>query len=234
MASSARNELRIQQNINRISRAIYLEKDLNPVNKLACPCSICNKNCFDTQASIICDTCDKWCHIKCDGTTLKDYNYLSANIESEWHCLYCTMKFHQQIFPFTLSDTHEIEKINMCDSMRIFDHLPSLETVFETSQFTKFTAIDADENTSLPTLLNSKYYDINEFQRLKIQKNLNIFHSNANGLESKFDVLQTFLAGSASAIDLIAITESSEDNVHTFISNINLRRLRNDAHPITF
>ena len=218
MASLGRNELRIHQNINRSIRAIYLQKDLNPVNKLACPCSICNKNCFDTQASIICDTCNKWCHIKCDGTSLKDYNYLATNIESEWHCLYCTIKFHHQNLPFTLSDTHEIEKINMSDSMKIFDHLPSLETVFETSQFTKFSVSDID--IDLPTLLNSKYYDINEFQRLKIQKNLNIFHSNANGLESKFDVLQTFLAGSASAMDVIAITETSEDNVQSFISNI--------------
>ena len=60
------------------------------------------------------------------------------------------------------------------------------------------------------------------FQLFLIQKNLNIFHSNANGLESKFDVLQTFLAGSSSAMDLIAITETSENNVQSFISNIDL------------
>ena len=132
------------------------------------------------------------------------------------------MKFHYNNIPFTLSDTYELEKINMSDSMQIFDHLPSLETIYETKKLATFKVTNSDEEGTLPTLVNSKYYDINEFQKLKIQKNLNIFHSNANGLESKFDVLQTFLAGSVTALDLIAITETSENNATSFISNIDL------------
>ena len=51
---------------------------------------------------------------------------------------------------------------------------------------------------------------------------MNIFHSNVNGLESKFDTLHDFLAGANSAMDIIGITETSEDNDNSFISNVSL------------
>ena len=66
---------KIENTIDRIAGSILSGKTLNPPNNLKCPCSICNKNCLDNQAAIQCDKCDKWCHISCDGTSLKDYHF---------------------------------------------------------------------------------------------------------------------------------------------------------------
>lgn len=68
--------------------------------------------------------------------------------------------------------------------------------------------------------MNSKYYSVNAFQRLNNHKNLNIFHSNINGLESKFDSLCDFSTGSTAGLDIVAITETSEQN--DFISNVEI------------
>ena len=51
---------------------------------------------------------------------------------------------------------------------------------------------------------------------------MNIFHANVNGLESKFDTLNNFLAGATSPIDIVALTETSEDSVNSFISNVSV------------
>ena len=130
------------------------------------------------------------------------------NHEVTWHCLYCTMKFNHQHIPFTLSDNNDIDNINNSDTMKFLESLPSLEEIYETSNFSSFPK--PMEEASLPSNLSSKYHSIREFQKLKIQKNFNIFHANVNGLESKFDNLHTFLAGAVSAMDVVAITETSE------------------------
>ena len=77
------------------------------------------------------------------------------------------------------------------------------------------------EEASLPSNLNSKYHSVQDIQKLKIQKNSNIFHANVNGL-TKFDNLHTFLAGSTSAMDVVAITETSENKDNSFITNVEM------------
>ena len=77
----------------------------NKINMSHCkfPCSICNKNILSNQKAILCDSCNLWCHIKCDGTSKDMYNNLMSSDDSDiWHCLLCKVKFHHSIFPFTL------------------------------------------------------------------------------------------------------------------------------------
>ena len=120
------NQIKLQLTMERISGAIRSGEELNPTNRLENPCSICNKNCLDNQACINCDTCQKWCHVKCDGTSIESYNYYketSVDPSIKWHCLFCTMKFHQRNFAFTLSDTSELENINNSDRIKIIEYL---------------------------------------------------------------------------------------------------------------
>ena len=65
------------------------------------------------------------------------------------------------------------------------------------------------------------YFTVNEVQTLKNKTNLNIFHSNINGLDSKFDNLYEFISGTSSEFDIIAITETSQIN-DFFTSNVSL------------
>ena len=115
------------------------------------------------------------------------------------------------------SDYSDLDKINKSDNMRFCELLPSFETISETSKFTNFSPNDVDLN--LPFLSNSKYYSVYDFQKLKIQKNLNIFHSNVNGLESKFEGLHDFLSGACATLDVIAITETSQQKDEFFTSS---------------
>ena len=66
------------------------------------------------------------------------------------------------------------------------------------------------------------YFTVNEVQTLKNTNNLNIFHSNINGLDSKFDNLYEFISGTSSEFDIIAITETSHQIDDFFTSNVSL------------
>ena len=224
MAAQAALDIALKNNIERIAGAILSEKELNPPNNFKFPCSICNKNCLKNQACIQCDTCDKFCHIKCDGTSLEKYKFYQTTNDDpnvKWHCLYCTMISQHKHIPFTLSDSLDLENLNNSDNMKFCEHLPNLEEIYETSKYSCFPGV-REEELSLPSNLNSKYHSVYDFQKLKIQKNLNIFHANVNGLESKFDTLHNFLGGAVSAMDIIAITETSEHKDFSFLTNVDM------------
>ena len=54
------------------------------------------------------------------------------------------------------------------------------------------------------------YYQVKDIQKLNIDRNLNIFHTNINGLETKFKNLHEFISSTSSKMDIIAITETSQ------------------------
>ena len=219
----------LENNIVRISGAIESQQELNPPpsRNLKHPCVICNKSVNNNQQSLQCVHCDKWCHRSCDGMDVDTYKKLDDNNNNpsitnqpDWYCLYCTMKFHYEAIPFTLSDDFELDTINNSDNMEFCKSLPTLEEIYETNKFSSYP--DQTEEASLPSNLSSKYHTVSELQKLKVERNFNIFHSNVNGLESKFSTLHTFLAGSTSPMDVIAITETSEHIDHGFLSNVDL------------
>ena len=181
----------LENNMERIAGAISSGKELNPQlsRNLKYPCVICNSSVKSNQQGLHCDLCQKWCHRSCDGmdsVTYKIYeeNNSNPNITSQpdWYCLFCTMKFHYDNIPFTLSDNFELESINNSDTMEFCESLPTLEEIYETNKFSNYPC--QGNETSIPSNLSSKYRTVKEFQRLKNEKNFNIFHSNVNGLES--------------------------------------------------
>ena len=215
------SKIKYEQNYNRVISAIKVGQPLNKTNKLANPCSLCNRNVI--ESGIICDTCNKWCHPKCDGMSQKEFQYYVDNDDPniQWHCLYCTVKFNQKNIAFTLSDSHELIKINQSDSMSFCQFLPSEQIISETSKYETLT-FDNDSDSEIPIMLNSKYHSVEAVQKLNNHKNFNIFHSNVDGLESKFDHLRNFLGGSRTPFDVIAISETSEHTDHSFIANVSL------------
>ena len=97
------SKIKLENNIQRIIEAIYLDKPLNPTSNLSKPCSICNKNCLKNQCHLACKGCGKSCHIKCDGTNLTEYRFYLTNNDdpsNTWYCLYCTLFFHYDVFSF--------------------------------------------------------------------------------------------------------------------------------------
>ena len=79
------------------------------------------------QKAIECTSCKQWIHIKCNGTSLDDYNrILEANYilnESEiaditWICKKCKIIENAQIFPFGHEQTHDLQDIILTDYFR--------------------------------------------------------------------------------------------------------------------
>ena len=224
---SLASNLKLHLNLERITEAISRQDALNPPNNLRWPCSICNKNVLNNQKGVRCDSCDKWCHVNCDGMSDEYYLYLQSSSDDVlWHCLLCTVKFHHENIPFTLSDNSEIEKINLSDSMSFCETLPSLEVISLANEL--YDNSNFEQN--IPSLLSTKYYSVNTVQKLKVKNNLNIFHSNVNGLESKFDNLHQFLSAMSSSFDIIAITETSQHDEY-FTSNITLEGYADFSTP---
>ena len=221
-------QIKLKHTLHRITESIALDIPLNPPCKFKSPCSICNKNVTKAQKYLLCNVCNKPCHIKCDGTSAEMFEHLTTintGPESIWHCLFCIIKFNHENFAFTLCDNQDLENLNICDTMGIFDHLPNKEITDETGNFPCFThnSDNDDGEITTPELLNTKYHTINEFKSLNLADRLNIFHSNVNGLESKLDTLNAFLYNTSAPFDIIGITETSEQKGTSFLANVDMQ-----------
>ena len=64
--------------------------------------------------------------------------------------------------------------------------------------------------------------ETNKILVLNLQKKFNIFHSNVNGLGSKFENLHEFLTIASSNMDIVAITETSQKSNENFIKNVTI------------
>ena len=177
---------------------------------------------MSNQKAIQCDTCNGWCHIKCDGTSIETYNNLILLPNSDsWHCLLCKVRENHNNFPFTLCDDIEIQNINNSNSIKFCECLPSFNVVNDVSKFSNQYHNEVDYN--LPIYTSCKYYTVGEFQNLKPSNNLDIFHTNVNGLESKFEYLHEFVSSTSFKLDIIAITETSHKNAEFFTTNVSLK-----------
>ena len=103
--------------------------------------------------------------------------------------------------------------------MNILNKLPSLNTQSVISNLSLQSA-DVDEN--LPNMINSKYYQIDEFQNVPKSQQFKPFHTNINGLSSHFDDFHNMLTQTNSDFDVINMTETSENNDSSFPTNISL------------
>ena len=178
-------------------------KDNNPIQSDRC--NICKKTVLDNQkiVSYHCNQCHNWTHNKCD-----DVNTNLNSHTSKEYCLKCTITFNCLNIPFTTCSYLELSNINENDSSKFLESLPSFEIIAEASKFSDPQSNDVDLN--LAFLNDCTYYSVNELFKLNLNNNLNIFHTNINGLESKFDSLHEFLSSTYSKMDIIAITETSQ------------------------
>ena len=203
-----------------------MEKNLYTPNNLKFPCSICNKNVLNNQKTMQCDLCNGWCHIKCDGTALETYNDLMLSQDDVWHCLVCKVKYN---FPFTLCDNIEIENLNNSNSIRICESLPKLDVMTEVSKFSTQSESEVDYN--LPVLSSCKYYSVREIQNLNAKNNHNLFHSNVNGLGSKFDTLYEFISSASSELILYQLVKPLRRTMNYPQQMLLFRGMRNFTLP---
>ena len=142
-----------------------------------------------------------------------DYKYLQGCNEI-WYCLSCSNtlfplgNLNNQIFLNFIGNNNTItsSKTNNLNSFLLLKPPPDLALLF--NQFNN--AIP--ENRSDPeNVIQSKYYDIDELQKLKIpnkENSLSLFHINSCSLNKNFEELQNLLQSTNINFDVIAITET--------------------------
>ena len=197
---------------------IICQERIKPKSNIKFPCGICNKSVKSNQKAVQCDSCDLWIHIVCNNTTNPEYELLKHQ-DDLWFCSLCIIKKNLLNVPFTRCDNTELLNINTCNTMSFLEALPSIEVVNET---TNFSQISNDIDVELPNNTNSKYFSINEFHKLYKPKNLNIFHTNINGLETKLENLHEFVTGTPHKLDILSITETSEKESVGFLTNTDI------------
>ena len=77
--------------------------------------------------------------------------------------------------------------------------------------FNQFNNAIPENNNDPENVIQSKYYDIDELQQLKIpnkEKSLSLFHINSCSLNKNFEELQNLLQSTNTQFDVIAITET--------------------------
>ena len=123
------------------------------------------------------------------------------------------------IFPYNSCNTNELKFIN--SNNKICHQNESVSKQHETNNLKASNLCDDDLELKLTNLNDCKYYTVEEFQKLKNDNKFKIFHNNVNGLELKLELLHNLIANSLLDLDIIAITETSnQDPNNEYKSNI--------------
>ena len=93
--------------------------------------------------------------------------------------------------PFSSINNVELDNLNSSNTTSYLNSLPSLEIVSEVSKFSNFQPSDIDINMAFQT--DCKYYSVDDYKKIKNNRYFNIFHTNINSLEAKFENFHEFL-----------------------------------------
>ena len=112
---------------------------------------------------------------------------------------------NNSIFPFNCCNNNDLININNKDTCLTNDiqtsTLPDYKITEQAIRVSNLNSQDND-NINLSNLSSCKYYSCSKFHHLMSSnnnnKNVNIFHNNVNGLESKFQSLHVFFSNNNS------------------------------------
>lgn len=86
---------------------------------ISAKCAICKRTVAKTYRAVNCDSCSKWCHIKCGGVSVNEYRRLQMEDEIPWICPICTVPsdpepLHSLVDDSTLEvlHTHDLQVYN--------------------------------------------------------------------------------------------------------------------------
>ena len=180
--------------------------NMSPKSKKKCKCGKCQKNMSVNLQVINCDTCKKYFHVKCSGTSKQSFLKLK-NKNKTWTCYNCVSK----LLPFSGIDNNELflelqNKPNLINATPSFtiqfllDQMPGQN--FETGQF-------------MSEGISSKYFTPSKFIESKLSPNkFSMVHINIASLNKHIDELGNLIYNLEHPFDIIGITETRlYDNV---------------------
>ena len=165
------------------------------------PCGICNRNVTDGQKSIYCNNCNLWVHIRCNETSVSEYNELVKECDDiPWFCLSCT----KTMFPFGSLEKEELLNLHDNNFPSWVDSMPSFEITSGLINLPNLSDYDIDEH--LPSNINSSYHTLQDLCTLNIVENdFTLFHMNVRSLSLHFDELISTLAVLKISFDVIGV-----------------------------
>ena len=181
------------------------------------PCKVCGKNVNDNDRAIQCELGNYWIHTNYNNNNNNyiDYKFLQ-NSNDSWYCILCC----SQIFPFNSMKSNK--NFSICTGNFYNNNKPG-KTNIEGSLLLKPAEnlkllvnqfnnnASPEDNTDPENVVQSKYYDIDELQTMKIpnkDKSLVLFHINACSLYKNFNELEHLLSCTYKNFDVIAISET--------------------------
>ena len=186
-------------------------------------CPVCSKNNYPYQNRIQCDTCQGWVHhdnrLKCSGLTNNEFK---EHVDDEYKAFVCdhcvSVKIAKENNSIFVRLPFPVECEGNIFGKPIEKYRPDVSSL-SSEQLKKFVKQcdvirdqldDAKEHDDeVSTSINSNYYDINKFNKIKHDKQsaFNLLHVNIASLDAHIDDLKTLLGRLKSEIDIIGISE---------------------------
>ena len=179
------------------------------------PCAVCNKAVGTGHRAIKCDICEKWIHIKCNKLEKNDYISFQNNPNKIFYCIKCSA----DNIPFmSLNDNHfniaVTNGINCPIQTELrYEPSPADKQIYnklnqEINAFVSSEDLDNDDNVN--SIINCKYYSIDEFTSAKFKqdKSFSILHLNIHSVELHIDELRITLELLNHKFDLICLSET--------------------------
>ena len=114
-----------------------------------------------------------------------------------------------ETFPFGLLSNFDLLDLYEIDLPSLLKTLPTFETQSKLTNLPNMNDFDIDEN--LPSSINSKYYSLNDLNKVKVTKeSLSFHHTNIRSLSKHLDELHTQLSMLNTVFDVIGISESKQ------------------------
>ena len=186
-------------------------------------CAVCAKIFYSYQNKIECCFCNRWCHhnnrLNCSNLSENEfqahvddpYKYfecdtcVSRRISKENRSIFQRLPFVQEfeasfdVFkPFRRNDVRSLSP----DDLQTF--------ISQSNSINVSSILDVDDQNDSPsTSLNSKYYQVNEFNALDFDTNskFSLFHTNIASLNLHIDDLKSVLSRIKLPFNVIAISE---------------------------
>ena len=140
-------------------------------------CNICEKIISDKDDAIQCGICQVWIHLKCNKLNHIGYKFIQGSSDP-WFCLYCC----SSVFPFgfltnknfssaLLYSRNVSENVSNKNCSIHLTPPPNLALLFN-----QFNNTSPEQNVDPKNVVNSRYFDVDEIQALKLlDKKVSIF-----------------------------------------------------------
>ena len=194
--------------------AYFLEHPGEFECRSCCTCTICHKLVAKNHQGIVCNTCNKWIHTKCNKLGPKDFSAHQDNETLPFCCMNCL----KETLPALGLNNNEflltMEGIDYPEEINVNEFYPSESQIDMINKINQVIAqgfnFDNKDDENDIEMTNCKYYTTELFNKQKFcaGKSFTILHLNIHSVELHIEELRVALQLINLKFDIICLTES--------------------------